>query len=932
MATTILESDLTRSDDRPVVRRRRRHTLDPLGHQPALDGLRALALIAMLLYHAQFGWIQGGFLSLSMFFTLSGFLITSLLVREHSDSGRISLKRFWTRRFRRLMPAAWCTIAAILVVAVAGGWNNDQLRDLRGDIPTALAEVINWHFIVAGRTYGTSFTAPSPLEHFWSLAVEEQFYLVFPLLVVGALLVARGRRKSLAAVLVAATVASAWWCGHLAAGSVDRAYFGTDTRLAELALGALLAVGLARSLRARSVIGHWARMAVGVFGLAASIWLWNAATLHAAWVYPWGLLGAAAATCALIVGALEGGVVMAGLSLPPLRMLGIISYGVYLLHWPIFLLLTPQRVGWSDWPLFALRMAVTIVAATAMYRLVEVPIRRRGLGGTWRPWVVASLSLVAMMLVLVLVTADLPAPSALQRASAQVSTTPVRATRVLVVGDEMAGSLRSGLEAESGRGVQVRVSSAPGCGLTLGGFVRIPSGTVERDSDRCSQVRQQWILTVSQFHPDVVVMWGGIRDVADRRLDVDQPWLKPGDPALDTFLAQDLGAASDQLSADGARLVYVTMPPVRNTADPPPLLPVGQNLDAQRGQLLEVEDYQAGLGRPQPGFAENDDARIGDWNRVLAQVAAARGAKVIDAAGAMATWKGGPLAPSWRVAGVGLTRGASSRLAKLVLAKVRHDRKSVAAAPLAPATAAAAPLPVAPAVTSRRHVPPGGRVKVLEVGDSVSYNVAYGLQLWSKQNRSLSVANAGQFGCPLARGGSYQFLREIQTFAPTCDWAPKFPRWVDDQQPDVVVLATGLWEIVDRMLPGDDRWRHLGQPDVDHYELREMLSAIDVLAKQGAHVVLLTYPHVEAGSDQGFQGLPESDPARIDRLNQIVRDAASRRPGVATVIDLQGWLAQLPGGEMDPAKRDDGIHFKDSFVPTIGAWLGPQLEQVAHAP
>jgi hypothetical protein len=103
-----------------------------------------------------------------------------------------------------------------------------------------------------------------------------------------------------------------------------------------------------------------------------------------------------------------------------------------------------------------------------------------------------------------------------------------------------------------------------------------------------------------------------------------------------------------------------------------------------------------------------------------------------------------------------------------------------------------------------------------------------------------------------------------------------------------------------------------------------------VLAKQGARVVLLTYPHVQAGADQGFQGLPESDPARIDRLNQIIRDAASRRPGVATVIDLQGWLAQSPGGEFGPGKRDDGIHFTDAFAPTIGAWLGPQLETIAH--
>ncbi len=195
----------------------------------------------------------------------------------------------------------------------------------------------------------------------------------------------------------------------------------------------------------------------------------------------------------------------------------------------------------------------------------------------------------------------------------------------------------------------------------------------------------------------------------------------------------------------------------------------------------------------------------------------------------------------------------------------------------------------------------------------------------------MKVTNAGQFGCPIARGGSYRFLREIEHFAPTrATGSTRFPSDIDDTQPDVVVLTSGIWEVVDRILPGDDRWRHLGQPDVDHYELVEVLSAIDVLAKQGATVVVLTYPHFEAGRDQGFSGLPESDPARVDRLNAILRDAVSRRPGVATLIDLQGWLAQQPGGELDPAKRDDGLHFTDAYVPTIGAWLGPQLEQIAH--
>src|SRR5262245_33093968 len=200
MATTTTgpaaPADATRDDPYGAhARRRRRHErVDPLGYEPALDGLRAVAVMAVLFFHARFSWAQGGFLGVSTFFTLSGFLITSLLLREHATTGSISLRSFWRRRFRRLLPASWLTLALVIAMGAAGWWNNDQLRDLRGDVPAALAQVVNWHFILADRSYGAQFAAPSPLEHYWSLSLEEQFYLVFPLAVAGLLILGRRRR------------------------------------------------------------------------------------------------------------------------------------------------------------------------------------------------------------------------------------------------------------------------------------------------------------------------------------------------------------------------------------------------------------------------------------------------------------------------------------------------------------------------------------------------------------------------------------------------------------------------------------------------------------------------------------------------------------------------------------------------------------------
>jgi hypothetical protein len=216
------------------------------------------------------------------------------------------------------------------------------------------------------------------------------------------------------------------------------------------------------------------------------------------------------------------------------------------------------------------------------------------------------------------------------------------------------------------------------------------------------------------------------------------------------------------------------------------------------------------------------------------------------------------------------------------------------------------------------------------VGDSVAYNIGFGLTTWAKANGGARVHSAGQLGCPIARGGQYRFQLDIDTFEDRCDWAQMFPEWVNSTDPEVVVLASGIWEVVDRRLPGDDRFRHVGEPIVDRYLLAEFLSAIDTLAARGANVVLLTYPHFEAGRDQGYTDLPESDPARVDRLNELLAEAAALRPGVATILDLQAWLASQPGGELDPAKRSDGLHFYDEYAPAIAEWLAPQVEQLAR--
>lgn len=908
----------------------------PLRHQPALDGLRAVAVTAVLLFHARFGWATGGFLGVSLFFTLSGFLITSLLLREGTRTERIDLRRFWTRRFRRLLPASWATIGLVVAMGLAGVWSAAQLRDLRGDVLSALAQVVNWHFILQGRSYGATFQSPSPLEHFWSLAIEEQFYLLLPLVVVGLLAFERRRGgrdlRILVAVFSAAAVGSAVLNGVLAGSGTDAAYFGTFSRMFELLAGALVACALLRSVRLRSRAVRIASEVGALVGFAVALVLWHVATVGSRWMYPGGFLLFAACSCALILAAMQDGVVARVLSWRPLVALGGISYGVYLLHWPVFLWLSPERVGWAPWPLFALQMAVTLALAVVMFRFLERPVRVGGLLPAKRVRTVVPAALIVLVVSTAVVTADLPAPTSLERAAASDTTVAPRALRVMAVGDELAASVQGVADPGGRTPLDLSVLASPGCGLAVGGWVRRSDGAVERDVDRCGEVRSSRLAAVQQARPDVVVLWAGLRDVADRRLATTSPWAAPGSADLDSFLRGDVVDLITKLSSEGTRVAVLSTPPVRNGAPAPAPVPTTLPSDPVQADLAAADAAGAAAGVPPAGWAENDDSRIAAWNAILSTAASTAGATYIDVAGAMSTWPGGALDPAWRSSGVGLSPRGATKLTRWLAPKLWDLTANAATpAPRPPMSGATIPPAPAPAPAPRRVVPADRPAHVAVVGDSVGYNVGFGLTAWGKGRPDVAVANAAVFGCPITRGGSYRYLRDIATFA-DCDWTTRFSTLIRDQRPDVVVLVTGIWEVVDRRFPDSDRWTQIGDPDVDARILSEVVSAIDLLGSGGANVVVLTYPHFQAGLNRSFTDLPESEPGRVDRLNKLLRTAAAQRPGVARIVDFQAWYAQQPGGEEDAARRPDGVHFADSYAPVIGAWLGPQLVQIARTP
>ncbi|WP_166376004.1 acyltransferase family protein [Aeromicrobium phragmitis] len=352
----------------------------------SLDGLRAVAVLLVIGYHAAPQWLPGGFVGVDVFFVLSGFLITALLLRELQRDGRVGLRAFWIRRLRRLAPALVSMVGVIAALTLVVG--HETAAGLRRQAFGALTWTSNWVQIHEGWSYADE-GLPPVLNHLWSLAIEEQFYLAWPLVFV-VLMTLGGRRATRVASVVLVAVSAALFAIWYLTADPTRAYLGLDSHAFGLLLGAALALGRSPHLlrdeattpaRGSARLSAWGACGLVALGLYAAFVAWDSPV-----TYVGGLVAANVAAAAVVLAAANPTGLARALAVAPLRWLGERSYGLYLWHWPLIVIatrLTPaEHVQLAAWG----AVLAAVLAAAASYRFLELPMRRDGIGRTFRRW------------------------------------------------------------------------------------------------------------------------------------------------------------------------------------------------------------------------------------------------------------------------------------------------------------------------------------------------------------------------------------------------------------------------------------------------------------------------------------------------------------------------------------------------------------------
>ncbi|MBL7497431.1 acyltransferase [Frankia sp. CNm7] len=563
--------------------------LAPIVHSPGLDGLRALAVLAVIAYHAGLPFAPGGLLGVDTFMVLSGFLITGLLVAEYRATRRIDLKDFWLRRLRRLLPALLLLLLAVSAYARFIAPPGDATK-IRFDTLAALFYVANWRFALSEQSYFDHFSAPSPLLHTWSLAVEEQFYVLWPLLVFllmrhSARTVDRWkgqRQKAQSAALTVAVLgaeASALIGIGLLLTGVDasRIYYGTEVRIQALLIGAALAVWRAQrkagfTPRGKKVLGH-----AGLAAAAAMLALWATVDGESRGLYAGGFFGVALIVAVLVAAIVEvpNSAISKILSISPLTYIGKISYGLYLWHWPVLLTLTAGRTGLHGPALLGARIGATVACTLLSFYLVENPIRRRKLRIP-KPVVTTPAIIAGVVAVAFLATGTQAStartPADLEKLAREVQANGVPQSvgpdaagnppsRMLIAGDSLATTLVGSQFADVAASMNMQLADASmlGCGVA-----RLPTRKLDGEAGPttigCEQWPERFAKRVDEVKPDVAGLLVGRWEVTDQLL--DGRWVHVGDPSFDAYLATQLDLAIKTLSAQGAKVVLFTTPAV----------------------------------------------------------------------------------------------------------------------------------------------------------------------------------------------------------------------------------------------------------------------------------------------------------------------------------------------------------------------------------